>query len=84
MQFANRIVRIWFLKVGQKQKQKQEKSHKIDGLGLGNLRGSGGVGIAGAAGMGGAVVLEPKALQRVRREEGLSSDHIQRRLRLLL
>ncbi|TQD70835.1 hypothetical protein C1H46_043640 [Malus baccata] len=34
--------------------------------------------------MGGAVVLEPKALQRVRREEGLSSDHFQRRLRLLL
>ncbi|CAN6709169.1 unnamed protein product [Malus baccata var. baccata] len=34
--------------------------------------------------MGGGVVLEPKALQRVRSEEGLSSDHFQRRLRLLL
>lgn len=67
-----------------KTETKKSRRRYIDGLGLGNLRGSGGVGIAGAAGMGGAVVLEPKALQRVRREEGLSSDHIQRGLRLLL
>ncbi|THG10969.1 hypothetical protein TEA_028062 [Camellia sinensis var. sinensis] len=53
-------------------------------MGKSDIRGSGGGGIAVDAGMGGAVVLEQKTLQRVRREEATRSDHLQRRLRLLL
>lgn len=53
-------------------------------MGMGDIRGSGSVRIAVAAGMGRALVLEPKALQRVRREARLSSDHLQRGFRILL
>lgn len=46
-------------------------------MGMGDLRGSGGGGISVAVGMGGPLVLEPKTLQRIRREEGPRSDHLQ-------
>lgn len=53
-------------------------------MGMGDIRGSGGVGIFVAAGMGRPLVLEPKAIQRIRREARLSSDHLQRGFRFLL
>lgn len=58
-------------------------SHR-DGLGKGGVRRSGGCGVTVVAWMGGAVVLEPEALQRVRRETGIGSDHFQRRFCIFL
>lgn len=55
-----------------------------DGVGMGDLRERRRIGVAVPAGMDGAVVPEPQALQGVRREARLGSDHLQRRLRLLL
>lgn len=55
-----------------------------DGVGMGDVRRNGGVGIIDSVGMGGSLVLEHKTLQRVRREESSGSDHIQRRFCLLL
>lgn len=60
-----------------------EKAY-LDELGKGRVRGSGGGGIAAAAGLGRTLVLEPPALQGVRREAGIGPDHIQRCLCLLL
>lgn len=55
-----------------------------DGVGMGDLRERRRIGVAVPAGMDGAVVPEPQALQGVRREARLGSDHLQRCLRLLL
>lgn len=64
--------------------KKRKRERERDGVGMGDLRGSSSVRVAVAAGMGRALVLEPKAVQRVRREARLSSDHLQRCFRLLL
>lgn len=48
------------------------------------VRGRGGGGVAGAAGLGRAVVPEPEAVQGVRGEAGAGADPLQPRLRLLL
>lgn len=51
---------------------------------MGDLRGSDSIRVMVSTGMGRAMVLEPKTIQRVRGEKSVSSDHIQRHLRLLL
>lgn len=55
-----------------------------DGVGLEDLRGDGGGGIAGPPRVGGSVVPQPKAVQGVRGEAGPCPDPLQPRLRLLL
>lgn len=54
------------------------------GVGLEDVRGRGGGDLARAAGMGGAVVSQPPAVQGVRREERPGADSLLRRLRLFL
>ena len=51
---------------------------------MGDLRRHPGDGIAVSLGIGGTLVPKQKALQGVRREASLGSDHFQHRLRLLL
>lgn len=51
---------------------------------MGDVGRHGGDGIAVSVRVGGSLVFKSKAIQGVRREASLGSDHFQRRLRLLL
>lgn len=54
------------------------------GTGMGNIRRSCSVGIAGRSGMDGPLVSQPQIVQRIRRETCSRPDPLQRRFRFLL
>jgi len=57
---------------------------KRDGMGNGDNGGNSGGGFVGFAWMGRAMVSESEVIQRVRREKGFGSDHLQCCIRFLL